>query len=224
MAKPKKVLNSEIVKTFGLNAGASVVGIAASKDFGLAPQGFKPSDHLAGCLSVIVLGASFSQEALRNSAEYTAHRKVMIEKINGIAKDVAKQIKTAGYKARDISGFGGKWVNGKQFGLISLKHAAELAGLGLINRNYLLTHPVYGNLLWFSAVLTDAELTPDKKIQDIVCDNCNKCVELCPSKALATPDLFGKSECAGMCFKLVNAKWEVSCYVCRKICPHRFGK
>ena len=41
------ILNSETVKEYGLNAGANVVGIAASKDFGLAPEGFKPSDSLA---------------------------------------------------------------------------------------------------------------------------------------------------------------------------------
>ena len=52
-------LSSEMVKEYGLKAGASVVGIAASKDFHLAPEGFKPSDNLEGCRSVIVLGASF---------------------------------------------------------------------------------------------------------------------------------------------------------------------
>ena len=39
-------LNSETVKEYGLNAGANVVGIAAAKDFGLAHDGFKPSDVL----------------------------------------------------------------------------------------------------------------------------------------------------------------------------------
>ena len=36
------MINSEIIKEYGLNAGASVVGIAASKDFVLAPEGRKP--------------------------------------------------------------------------------------------------------------------------------------------------------------------------------------
>ncbi len=62
------MLNSEIVKTYGLNAGASVVGIVTSNDFGLAPEGFKPSDHLAECLSVIVLGTPFPP---RSSAQFS---------------------------------------------------------------------------------------------------------------------------------------------------------
>ena len=69
-------LNSETVKEYGIQAGASVVGIAASKDFGLAPEGFKPSDNLEGCRSVIVLGTAFPKETLSNTSdEYTASRK-----------------------------------------------------------------------------------------------------------------------------------------------------
>jgi len=218
-------LNSEIVKEYGLNAGASVVGIAASKDFGLAPEGFKPTDVLDGCLSVVVLGTPFPQEALlKTSVEYTETRNATLEKMNGIAKNVAKKIKGQGYKVKTISGTGTKSVNGKPFGLISLKHAAELAGLGIINRNYLLTSPEYGNLLWLSAVLTDADLIPSEKAQYKVCDNCNKCVEMCPSNALDNNDSFGYKECSGTCWKMVNGKWQLVCFLCRKVCPYGFGK
>ena len=219
------VLTGEIVKEYGLNAGASVVGIASSKDFGLAPDGFRPSDNLEGCLSVIVLGTPFPQEALISaSVNYTEIRNGMLERMNGIAKEVAKQIKGKGYKAKAIGGVDGKYVNGKFFGRISLKHAAELAGLGLINRNYLLTNPEYGNLLWLSAVLTDAELIPDKKAKYKICDKCNKCVKACSSGALDDPALFGNKECHKTCWKLANKKWELKCWLCRTVCPYCFGK
>jgi epoxyqueuosine reductase QueG len=217
-------INSEIVKEYGLNAGASMVGIAASNDFGLAPEGFKPSDNLTDCLSVVVLGTPFPQEALsKNPAEYTEIRNETYKKMDNIAKKVAKQITDKGYKAKAIGGIGGKYVNGKLFGHISLKHAAELAGLGVINRNYLLTNPEHGNLLWFSAVLTDADLMPDKKTEYTICDNCNKCVEKCPSSALDNPASFGKKECSGTCWKMINGKWTLVCFLCRKVCPYRFG-
>ncbi|MDR2855419.1 MAG: hypothetical protein LBV40_04615, partial [Methanomicrobiales archaeon] len=159
----KTEMNSFIAKKYGMDAGASVVGIAASKDFDLAPDGFKPSDNLEGCLSVIVLGVPFPQGSLQNTVDYTETRKAMIAKMTNMANIVAKQIKGNGYKAKAISSVGGKYIEGKQYGHISLKHAAELAGLGVITRNYLLTNPEYGNLLWFSAVLTDADLLPDKR-------------------------------------------------------------
>jgi epoxyqueuosine reductase QueG len=222
MGKIKGELNSEIVKEYGLNAGASVVGIADSKDFGLAPEGFKPSDNLEGCLSVIVLGAPSSQEVLDNTVEYTQSRNAMLTKMTAMAKEVAKRIKADGYKAKAVSGSGGQTIDGKLYGHISLKHAAELAGLGIISRNYLLTNPAYGNLLWFSAVLTDADLIPDKKAQYNICDNCNKCVEVCPSGALDDPASFGRKECSKF-YKIVNKKLEIQCFLCRKVCPHRFG-
>ena len=81
-----------------------------------------------------------------------------------------------------------------------MKHAVELAALGIIGRNYLLTNPQYGNLLWFSAVLTDAELAPDERLQSALCSDCNVCVDMCPSKALDKPTSFGRKVCTDYMF------------------------
>jgi len=222
----KTDINSEIVKKYGLAAGASVVGIAASKDFCLAPDGFKPTDVLPECLFVIVLGATFSPEVLNDIAEYTANRNAMLTAMTNMAKEVAKRIKADGCKTKVISAAGGKWVDGdgkkEQFGYISLKHAAEIAGLGVIGKNYLLTNPQYGNLLWFSAVLTDAELMPDEKAGSAMCDNCNKCVEACPAGALDDLASFGKKGCSKF-FTIEDRKLKIKCFLCRTICPFRFG-
>jgi len=219
----KKEITSETVKGYGLAAGASIVGIAASKDFGAAPDGFKPSDLLSDCLSVVVLGALFPKESLDNVALYTETRNAMLTKMTETAKEVAKRIKSCGYSAKEISASGGKTIDSNHFGHISLKHAAELAGLGIIGRNYLLINPSYGNLLWLSAVLTDAELVPDQKLQYNICEDCNICVESCPSGALADyPAKFGKKECAKF-FKIVDKKFQIQCFKCRTVCPYRFG-
>ena len=219
-------LTSAMVKEYGIKAGADVVGIAASKDFDMAPEGFKPTDVLPECLSVIVLGASFSPEVLNDAAEYTACRNEMLTGMTNMAKVVAKRLKSDGYKTKVISASGGKWVEcggrKEQFGYISLKHAAEIAGLGVIGKNYLLTNPRFGNLLWLSAVLTDAELTPDEKAGFTICDNCSIWVEACPVRALDDLASFGKKECSSH-FKIVNKKLEIQCYLCRRICPHAFG-
>ncbi|MCL2530592.1 MAG: hypothetical protein FWE40_00345 [Oscillospiraceae bacterium] len=220
------MLTSETVKEYGVNAGASVVGIAAATDFGLAPAGFKPTDVLAGCASVIVLGAASSPQVLGDAAEYTASRNAMLATMTDMAKQVAKRIKADGYKTKAISATGGKWVQGEgrkeHFGTISLKHAAELAGLGVIGKNYLLTSPQFGNLLWLSAMLTDAQLTPDVKLQSTMCDNCNKCVEACPCGALDDIASFDKKGCSQF-FKIENKALVIQCFRCRTACPHRFG-
>jgi epoxyqueuosine reductase QueG len=228
MSKEAVKLNSETVKGYGLNAGASIVGIASAKDFYGAPDGFKPAEVLEGCQSVIVLGSPFPKEALTmNSSEYTELRNASLTKMTDIAKEVAKQIKRDGYKAREISATGGKWVEGngrkEHFGHISLKHAAELSGIGVITRNYLLTSSKYGNLLWLSAVLTDAELMPDERGKNDFCVNCSKCVEVCPSGALADPAMFGRKKCDQF-FVMENKRFLIKCFVCRTVCPYRFGK
>jgi len=218
------MLISETVKAYGIAAGASVVGIAASTDFSLAPEGFRPTDVLEGCLSVIVLGTPFAPEALTMAPpEYTELRNAMLTKMTDIAKTVAKRIKADGYKSKAISASGGKTVDGKMYGHISLKHAAELAGIGLITRNCLLTSPEYGNLLWLSAVLTDADLTPDERVRYEFCADCDKCVEACPSGALDDPASFGRKEC-GKFFVIENKKFLIKCFSCRAVCPHRFGR
>jgi epoxyqueuosine reductase QueG len=226
LGKLKSELSSDIVKKYGLAAGACVVGIASSKSFDLAPNGFKPTDVLPECLSVIVLGATFSPEVLNDIDKYTASRNAMLTAMTNMAKEVAKQLKNNGCKAVIISAAGGKWVDGdgrkEQIGYISLKHAAEIAGLGVIGKNYLLINPKYGNLLWFSAVLTDIALVPDEKIQFTLCDSCNKCIKACPVGALDNLDSFGRKECSKF-FTIEDRKFKIKCFLCRTICPYCFG-
>ncbi|MCL2298688.1 MAG: 4Fe-4S binding protein [Firmicutes bacterium] len=218
-------LTAELVKEYALAAGAKVVGIAAAKDFVDAPAGFHPTDALPGCVSVIVLGLPMPKEAILSddTIGFIDLRNAVNKQLSDIAKAAAKKIKAAGYKAKDISGMSGKWADGFTRGPISLKHAAELAGLGVVGKNYLLHNPTYGNILWLNAIFTDAELAPDPRLDYTICDNCNLCVEACPAHALDTPGTVGKKACSGTMFKQVSKKWEIVCFQCRKACPHRFG-
>ncbi len=222
--KINTAISSHIVKVYGKEAGADIVGSAAAKGCDCGARGFKRDEKLEGCLSVIVLGTPFPRESLEVSkSAYTDIRNAMVTKMTDAAKKVTKRIKALGYQAKSISSLGGEYIDGKFYGHISLKHAAELAGLGIIGRNYLLTSPQYGNLLWFSAVLTDAELTPDKREPYNICANCNKCVEACPSGALNDPASFAGKDCGKTCWKTVNNRRELDCYLCRLVCPYRLG-
>lgn len=219
-------LTSAKVKEYGISAGANVVGIASADDFGLAPEGYKPADVLEGCRSTIVLGATFNPEVFSDIDEYTASRNAMLSTMTDMAKIIAKRIKADGYKTKAISAAGGKWVEAdgrkEHFGLISIKHAAQIAGLGVIGKNYLLTNKQYGNLLWLSAVLTDAKLAPDEKTAFTMCENCNKCVEACPVGALNDIDAFGKKGCSKH-FVIEDKKLRIKCFSCRTVCPHGLG-
>lgn len=208
-------LSSGDVKGFGTDSGAAMVGIASSDAFGSAPEGFKPTDVMIECESVIVVDVPFTESSLSGTPEeYTAVRNETFRRADAIARDVAKKLKAEGYKAKTISSLGKK---------ISLKHAAELAGLGVITKNYLLTNEKYGNLLWFGSILTDAKLEPDDMCQYSPCDDCNICVESCPSNALDDIGSFGKKSCSDTCWKMVDRRWILNCHLCREVCPYALG-
>ena len=68
-------------------------------------------------------------------------------------------------------------------GDISLRHAAAAAGLGTFGRHNLIIHPRFGTRVVFSGVLTDLDLSSDPPAQ-MLCNDCNLCVESCPGGAL----------------------------------------
>ena len=96
-------------------------------------------------------------------------------------------------------------------------------GLGVIARNYLLTNNKYGNLLWFTAVVTSLELEPDPLATYQVCNNCNLCVDLCPSGALTDENNFSQKGCRKVCYITVKGVLELRCWQCRNVCPYKHG-
>ncbi len=72
-------------------------------------------------------------------------------------------------------------------GRISLRHAAQLAGLGRIGRSALLLTPEFGPRVQLGAILTDAELPGSEALQHNPCNACDLCIEHCPADALQAP-------------------------------------
>lgn len=67
----------------------------------------------------------------------------------------------------------------------SFKYAATRAGLGWIGKNDVVITERYGPRVRLSAILIDAPLACSPPITESLCpDDCVKCVEACPCKAL----------------------------------------
>lgn len=77
------------------------------------------------------------------------------------------------------SGFDAKWSID-----IPLKTAAVICGLGSQGKNTLLISPEFGPRIRLIAVLTDAILDIDSPFEDDLCGDCDKCIKVCPTKAL----------------------------------------
>jgi epoxyqueuosine reductase len=76
-------------------------------------------------------------------------------------------------------GFDAKWsVN------IPLKTAAVMCGLGSQGKNSLLISPEFGPRIRLIAILTDAVLEIDSPFEDDLCGDCDRCIRVCPTKAI----------------------------------------
>ncbi len=77
---------------------------------------------------------------------------------------------------------------------IPLKPAATQCGLGYQGKNTLLITPQYGPRVRLIAVLTDASLTIDTPFTQNLCQDCECCVQACPTHAL-TPYALTLNRC-----------------------------
>lgn len=68
--------------------------------------------------------------------------------------------------------------------VFSFKYAAVNAGLGWIGKNDVLITEKYGPRVRLSVVLIDYPFETGTKITESRCSSCNKCVDICPHKAL----------------------------------------
>lgn len=220
-------MNPTEVKKILTHLGADLCGIASVDRFDEAPDGYHPLDVLPTCKSVIAFACRFPAGALacKTAAPYTRVRHSISAKIDAIALDVCIQLDRQNIIAIPIPTIDDEWDKntGRWRSIVSLKHAAQAAGLGTIGRHSLLITPQYGSMVWLGAVLTEAELEPDKLLEP-VCNQCNLCVKACPVNALESIEL-NQQTCYDHAFGNHPEKqtWLISCHQCRDICPYNLG-
>jgi epoxyqueuosine reductase QueG len=109
-------------------------------------------------------------------------------------------------------------------GVLSMRHAAQCAGLGRIGKNTLVVNEKYGNLLNFGAVLADTPLQADPMIEKSYCpESCKICLKACPAEALdgVTVD---QKKCREHAFHPNARGYDIAwCHTCRSSCPNAAG-
>jgi epoxyqueuosine reductase QueG len=109
-------------------------------------------------------------------------------------------------------------------GILSLKHAGYLAGLGIMGKNTLLTNNKLGNRITLGALLLDVSLKGDPIAKYQTCkEDCDACITNCPANALD-----GKSAVQKLCrekSQLTTPKGYslYICNTCRTVCPSGEG-
>jgi len=110
-------------------------------------------------------------------------------------------------------------------GIISMRHAAYNAGLGILGRNTLLINRELGNLVYIGAILINADIEPDPIVDDFDCPpNCRLCLDSCPVEALDGITVNQK-----LCREYSTLEhprgWDIyTCSKCRQVCPLRTGE
>ena len=141
------------IKEIANQLGADICGIANIEKFENAPKGFHPTDILPNAKSVIIFGKQFPKGTfLSNSnAPYTLVRNQLILEIDKLSLNLAYKIEENGNTAVPVPSsepyefWDKEMMHGR--GIISLKHSAELAGIGNIGKNTLLVNKTFGNRL-----------------------------------------------------------------------------
>lgn len=113
---------------------------------------------------------------------------------------------------------------------------AKKSGLGWIGKNSNLINPKEGSFFFIAELILDLELEPDGPIKDY-CGTCTKCIDACPTDAIATPYVVDGSKCISYLtielkddiipneFQGKMDNWMFGCDICQDVCPwNRFSK
>jgi epoxyqueuosine reductase QueG len=225
-----KSITADAVKEVVLSLGADLCGIALAERFAGAPDGFRPVDIYRNCRTVVVFAKRLPLGALSadNCVPYTFLNSVVTEEVDRLAIDVSRKLEELGIASVPIPSDDPyeHWEANRSYGraILSLRHAAYLAGLGVLGKNTLLLNDKFGNMVQIGAVLVDAELDGDPLATYEGCmHNCRLCLDACPAGALD-----GETVNQQLCRPLSNFRTEKGyvlkkCYRCRAICPNAAG-
>jgi len=219
-----------MIKVMAKDLGADLCGIASAGRFQNAPPGFNPLDIYSKCESVIVFAKRVPAGSLsaNSCVPYTHANNVATQEVDRIGLDLCQILQDSGIEAIPIPSDDPSeyWEEENQYarGILSLRHAGYLAGLGVLGKNTLLINERYGNMIQIGAVLVNIELESDPIATYTACLNeCGLCIDFCPPKALD-----GRTANQKLCRPLSNFVTQrghvlKECYLCRKICPNCLG-
>ncbi len=223
------MITADEIKKLALDLGADLCGIASIDRFVNTPEGFRPTDLYRDAKSVISFAKKLPEGVYytKSPISYSVMEDIALSEIMRLTFEISVKlekykIKTVPIPSEPYEYWDEDTMTGK--GLLSLKHAAYLAGLGVIGRNGLLCSPVAGNSIKIGALITNAVLESDPIIKyDFCSDDCNLCIDSCPSSALSIEGVLQKNCRLYSEGFTTKGKPITVCYKCRQICPNRSG-
>lgn len=224
-------ISSTSIKETALHLGAHGCGIASADSFADAPDGFRPTDVYSKCRSVISYfkqmptGSVFGE----NPIPYTHAAYKMYEELDRISMELLRFFDAQGIDGvlipADVPYLYWDAENKIGRGILSLKHTAVKAGLGMMGKSTIFINRDYGNMVYLGAILVGAEVdTYDTPITDFTCpEGCTICHKNCVQNAISDVGVNQKL-CREYSFFKAGRDWDLyNCNACRRTCPLRLG-
>jgi len=107
---------------------------------------------------------------------------------------------------------------------------ARRAGLGFTGKNTVLINRERGSFFFIGHIILDLDLIPDEEITENFCGNCTKCIDACPTGALAAFELDARKCISYLTIEYRGEKipetfhgkwkqWIFGCDICQDVCP-----
>ena len=224
------MISSKTIKKRAMQYGADICGVAPMARFVDAPKGFHPCDIYPDCRTVVAFASHFPLSTLQAkiNAPYTLVRNRMVDKLDWISFHLSNELEMESVVSIPIPSAAPYeyWDSDRNHGrgILSLKHAGVLAGLGVFGKNTLLINEKFGNMVWLGAILVSIELEPDPIASYEGCmSQCTLCIDSCPQHALDGITIDQKLCRARSNSCTDGGGWILSCNICRKVCPYHKG-
>ena len=151
-----------------------------------------PRDFLDNAKSMIVIGSNayFGRPELPGNPprgeimNFFVNQDCVVHS-GSIADKIISFLSDQGYQSAAVA-------NGLPLKIISAR-----SGLGTYGKNGIIQAPGKGSWLALNVIITDAQLEPDKPLED-ACGGCSKCQEACPTHALDTAYICDIEKCITM--------------------------
>lgn len=213
-----------------------VIGFCSVDGFDEAPPDRRPRVYLENARSIISIGYRLNYTSIQNlpvsRSAYMTDYNYANRHLDQASHKIARFLEERGHDAVGFdSGAGFHHEAGKSprrfAGDFSHKHAAVASGVGKFGLNTLVLSPEWGPRIRLAAIITDAELKPDRPLDENPClmQECEKCVDICPVHALDgwreqyDPErgwVMDKKRCYDYIFTTLKGR---RCGLCIKACP-----
>jgi len=212
------------------NFGADLCGIAAIDRFKDAPEGFRPTDIYPDAKTVVVVAKKFPEGPFlsKSTISYTMTNDIILQDVIRITCALCIRLEHDCVIAVPIPSDEPYeyWDEEKREGrgILSLRHAGYMAGLGVLGKNTLLANNTFGNRIVLGAALLNVEIESDDLADYDFCPpDCEICLKNCPAGALDGKRVIQKLCRAKSQGHTKKGDYLYICNNCRRLCPNGKG-